>query len=268
MSFTLLKVQAGITCPVELRTAVNDDVAITTVCEEVQIDQGDQITFQFAGAGPLSGPEDTALDALLAVFTCPPDNPNEDEIEHQFGQSQEDDVTVGTHVSYLNFEGDVQVIDEGIIDDSVDTRASKTTVKVGETIGSSDIKGFNDVQEFYATGGGDKFLQINKSRTNEATMLALRDGEVVHLTIDTVKEPTSAAIIKIVLNATDGGAGQLSGGTQVGADIDKTSGSLSQVKLNLSGYTFSAGDRISVYIEKNPDKLYRPLVRLFIKYTG
>lgn len=70
MSFEVNKVQAGIECPGELQQEVNDNVIITTVCESVSIEDGDQITFVFAGTGPLSPTEDTELDTILSTFSC------------------------------------------------------------------------------------------------------------------------------------------------------------------------------------------------------
>ncbi len=69
MSFDVSKTNSS-DCLALLTIAINLDGAITTVCEHVRLDKPDTMTITFAGAGPLSGAEDTALDALLAGFSC------------------------------------------------------------------------------------------------------------------------------------------------------------------------------------------------------
>ena len=70
MSFDVLKTST-INCLALLRTEINDDVAIVTVCESIRLDLPDTMNITFEGAGPLSGAEDTALDSLLGSFSCP-----------------------------------------------------------------------------------------------------------------------------------------------------------------------------------------------------
>jgi hypothetical protein len=59
------------TCPGALIDAVNDDVSITPVLEQITNEGGaGNSTFYFTSA--LSGPEETAFDAILSTWTCDP----------------------------------------------------------------------------------------------------------------------------------------------------------------------------------------------------
>ena len=82
MSFDVVKTST-INCLAELQTAINADVAIVTVCEAVRLDLPNSMTIGFAGAGPLSGAEDIALDSLLGSFACTPsvDNVGPNEVD-------------------------------------------------------------------------------------------------------------------------------------------------------------------------------------------
>ena len=68
MSFDVSKTFTT-TCLPELKTQVNTD--LTAVCESIRVDDDTTTTFTFTGSGPLSGVDDTALDALLGSWTCP-----------------------------------------------------------------------------------------------------------------------------------------------------------------------------------------------------
>ncbi len=60
-----------------------------------------------------------------------------------------------------------------------------------------------------------------------------------------------------------------SGGTQIGTDLEKTAGVLDKVFTDLTGFEFSAGDRISFYIKQGQigaGAAEEPVVRLFVQY--
>jgi len=94
-------------------------------------------------------------------------------------------------------------------------------------------------------------------------------GEIVHVSISVsckTNSPLDDATIKVVKNACYGGAGDLAGGTQIGTDLNKNNNQQTQFWTNLTGFTFAQGDVLSVYVEKNPDSLNKPYVRLYIRY--
>lgn len=71
MTFTVSKVSVNIIfCPDALVDAINDDVLITTECEDVTVDDNVNLTIFFEGSGPLSGAENNALNTLVNTFEC------------------------------------------------------------------------------------------------------------------------------------------------------------------------------------------------------
>lgn len=66
------------TCPGDLRDAINADGAISPECIQIVSEGGATTDFEFVSA--LSGAEDTALDALLAGWSCPVVTPDDVQI--------------------------------------------------------------------------------------------------------------------------------------------------------------------------------------------
>jgi hypothetical protein len=133
----------------------------------------------------------------------------------------------------------------------------------------TNLDNWHDVQEFGdQSQAGEKFLDATTANTpsNESTILMLQSGEIKHVAISTSRNPTDVATVKIFKGASRGGSGKYAGGTQIGTDLSKVTGTLDRVYSNLTGFTFASGDRISVYLEKAPDSLYSPMVKLFIRY--
>ncbi len=178
-------------------------------------------------------------------------------------QIQINGVPITSPISFidtLNFKGGAIVIDEG---------TGTISINIG---GGTGFGGFTDVVEFGDSGTvGNKFLKSAYSNHTsvDSTAIALSAGEVVHVTIATEQNPTNNWFLQVVTNATKGGAGALAGGTQIGADLEKTTGVLDKVYTNLTGYNFSAGDRIQAYVKEGTlggKRALEPVVRLFVRY--
>jgi len=177
------------------------------------------------------------------------------------GDIQKDDITIVSDVNIINFEGNVLVADDG---------GGKSTITIGGASGG--IGAYNDVLEYGESGTiANKFMKSSYSAHTslDSTAIALAAGEVVHATISTEKEATNNWFVQVIINGVKGGSGQFAGGTQIGADIEKTTAVLDVVYTNLTGYSFSAGDRIQVYAKEgtlgNKDAV-EPVVRLFVRY--
>ena len=149
------------------------------------------------------------------------------------------------------------------------TSITDTLAEVKRSQGSG-IGTYDEVMEF-GNGGSvsDQFLNSAGSAhtSKDSCPLALADGEIVHVTISTEKYPERVWDLQIITNATKDGAGTYAGGTQIGTNLNKPASQLDIVYTNLSGFTFSAGDRIQTYAKKNPDDAIEPLVRLFVRYN-
>ena len=139
--------------------------------------------------------------------------------------------------------------------------------------GSSDGGNFDDVMVYGDTGlVSNKFLgnASNNQLSSNSSPIALHDGEITGLTISTESDSTANFYMIVVINAIKNGGGSLSGGTQIGVDLEKPSGSLDYFYSALTGINFAQGDRISVYIKKGNvglKKAREPVVRLFLKYN-
>lgn len=105
MSVIVLKTAPSpVSCPNRLCEAINDDGAITAVCESVRVDDGVDLIITFDVA--LSGPEDTALDALIASFVCP--SGGEEDIFAEGGPIvSNDNIALVGNVNVFNYEGAV-----------------------------------------------------------------------------------------------------------------------------------------------------------------
>jgi len=117
----------------------------------------------------------------------------------------------------------------------------------------------------------NKFMKSSYSNHTslDSTALALTDGQVVHVTISTEKDPTNNWFVQVIINGVKGGAGQFAGGTQIGTDLEKPTAVLDKVYTNLTGFTFSTGDRIQVYAKEGTlggKSAVEPVVRLFVRY--
>lgn len=174
-----------------------------------------------------------------------------------------DGIAVTSPVSYvdtLDFKGGAVIIDEG---------TGTISIEVGAGIGFGR---YSDVIEF---GEGVKIKNrfMHSSYSNhtslDSTALALGDGEVVHVTISTEQSPTNNWFVQIITNAVKGGTGQFANGTQIGTDLEKPTAVLDKIYTNLTGYNFSAGDRIQVYVKEGTlgtKEAIEPVVRLFVRY--
>jgi len=101
--------QAGVLeCPNALCEAINDDPAISAVCEQVVVNNGTDIDITFDVAFTGSPDEDAALDALLAVFDCA-DWVDPDEDEGGLFVKNDGRLLVPNTES-LNFEGAVAAV--------------------------------------------------------------------------------------------------------------------------------------------------------------
>ena len=129
-----------------------------------------------------------------------------------------------------------------------------------------DLKVFGD-----DSGIGDKFLHAlgHHMESNKNSVPMLSSGKIIHVSISVNGKtvyPTKDATIQLVKNAVEGGSGVLSGGTQIGTDLDKNNNQRVQLFTNLTGFTFAQGDVISCYLKKNPDDLKAPYVTIYIRY--
>lgn len=142
---------------------------------------------------------------------------------------------------------------------------------------SGSSANFDDVMHFGESGSIDNKF-IKSSLTNhtslDSTFVAPFAGQVVNATISTEKDPLNNFFVQVIKGAIKGvGSSPFYGGAQIGTDLEKTSGAtnsfLDKVYTNLTGYTFSAGDRIAVYIKKgtlgNMDAT-EPAISLYVKY--
>jgi len=84
MSFDVSKT-SSIDCLSDLKIEINNNVTITTVCEDIRLDLPTTMTLTFAGTGPLSGPEDTELDSILSTFSCPTPTNSDPEVDDDSG---------------------------------------------------------------------------------------------------------------------------------------------------------------------------------------
>lgn len=172
-------------------------------------------------------------------------------------------VPVTSPVSYvdtLNFVGGLVVIDE---------LTGTISVQAG---GGTGFGSYSDVMEFGEGGSiSNKFMKSSYSNHTslDSTAIALGDGEVVHATISTEKDATNNWFVQVITNGVRGGAGQYADGTQIGADLEKPTTVLDKVYTDLTGYSFSAGDRIQVYAKEGTlgaKSAVEPVVRLFVRY--
>lgn len=121
------------------------------------------------------------------------------------------------------------------------------------------------------SGVGNKFLQAlgHHMESNKNSKPMLSSGQIIHVSVSVngkAPEPSKNAILQIVKNPVESGAGVLSGGTQIGTNLNKNNGLRQQLFTNLSGFTFAAGDIIACYLKKNPDDLKAPYVTIYIRY--
>ena len=109
MSFDVFKTAPSIVfCPEELIDAINADVTIVTFCEDVTVDDEVNLTITFEGTGPLSGAEDTALNALIAAFQC---GDQSGSVEPGSGLTlQTDRESFVGDAEFINFEGTVTAL--------------------------------------------------------------------------------------------------------------------------------------------------------------
>jgi len=132
--------------------------------------------------------------------------------------------------------------------------------------------GFHDVFVYGSHHNiGNKFLDNagNDNGSVESAPIAIADGEVVHMTIST-ENSNANFYAQVVTGAIKGGSGALSGGTQIGNNIEKPVGSSDYVITGLAGFNFNAGDRIAVYVKKGTTgggRAKEPIIRLFVRYN-
>lgn len=176
-----------------------------------------------------------------------------------------DGIAITSPIAYIDtidFKGGALIIDEG---------TGTVTVEVG-SVGGTGFGAYSDVLEFGDSGTvGNKFLKSSYSNHTsvDSTAIAIGSGEVVHCTISTEQDPTNNFFLQIVINATKGGAGDLAGGTQIGTDLEKPTAILDKLHTDLTGYSFSVGDRIQVRVKEGTlggKKAVEPVVRLFVRY--
>lgn len=282
-----------IDCFGDLKDAINANVTITTELLQIVYDGTSESFFEFI-AEPLA-PEIVELDSILATYTCPVDTtqPVDTQNFDDTAPAEENTIWSSEKITYelqnLSLGELLDVTDSNLTigdPDSTSTIADQLYVLKGKagadgydvttfTDGGGDasvptgLTEWHDVQEYGDQHNvGNKFLDVTTSSTpsNESSIIMLQGGEIEHVTISTSRNPADVGTVKIFKDATRGGAGAYAGGTQVGADLDKSAGDVNKVYTNLTGYTFAAGDKISVYLESNPDNLYQPVVKLFIRY--
>lgn len=196
-----------------------------------------------------------------------------------------DDLTTVNGILYISAEFILRIEVDGVPVTApfalIDTLNFKTgAIVVNEGTGTYSLQfgggsGFDSFSEVIEFGEGgiiaNKFMKSSYSNHTslDSTALALGSGEVVHATISTEQDPTNNWFVQIIVNAIKGGAGQFAGGTQIGTDLEKPTAVLDKVYTNLTGYSFSAGDRIQVYAKEGTlgaKSAVEPVVRLFVRY--
>ena len=126
----------------------------------------------------------------------------------------------------------------------------------------------------FCASGSNKNKFINSSITNassvNSTFVAPSDGEIIAVAISTKSNSDTNWYLQIILNATKDGSGTFSGGTQIGADIEKPTGTLDHSVESLTGYSFSKNDRIAAYIKggnQGGGKAWEPAITLYVRYN-
>lgn len=169
-----------------------------------------------------------------------------------------------TLVDTLNFLGGIIIVDQ--------LTGEVTIESSGGGSGGTSFGSYDDVLEYGDSGTiKNKFMKCAYSAHTslDSTSIALGDGEVVHATISTEKDATNNWFVQVIINGVKGGSGQYAGGTQIGSDIEKTTAVLDKVYTDLTGYDFSAGDRIQVYVKEGTlgsKDAVEPVVRLYVRY--
>lgn len=287
-----------IDCFGDLKDEINDNVTITTELLQIVYDGVSDSFFEFLSEP--SAPEITELDSILAVFTCPVDTTEQVDTQ-DFSDDEPSDPNViwssekieTTFVPLTTtITGDKSVSGGG------DLTANRTFELVNDqdTPGNDKLYGTNGsgVKGWYdqpaggddhiskptgidywheaisfseAGSAGDSFLKVQNSLTsNDSTYVALVAGRVIHASVSVSKNITEDSKIVIIKNASESGNGNYAGGTPIGSDLIKNANAYYQIWTDLSGYTFAAGDRLSVYIKNDPFGLDSPVVRIYLKY--
>lgn len=270
-------------------TCLHQEVLDSAISPEVLdgiLREGGFVTFTFDLS--LDAGDETILDGIVAAHTGENCEVQQD-VTFPCCITVVDNVNVGGDI---NVDGTVDGVDIGSPKDSIEVDTNQYHL-VGDVAspGVDKFYGTNDsgVRGWYDKNGGtgnwDSTKDFgNKSKAGNRFLNALGahmesnhnslavpfNGQIVHVSVSVSAkddDPLDDATIQIVKNAFEGGSGQLSGGTQIGSDLDKNNNQRYQLFTGLTGYTFSAGDVISVYVKKNPDELRRPFVRLYLRYN-
>lgn len=141
----------------------------------------------------------------------------------------------------------------------------------GEGEGPNGIDGLEPWHEEVVFGNkdnaGDRFLNhINQSPSEESSFRMLRAGRVVHVRADDNNGGGEVYTLRLVKNASSGGAGTYKGGTVVGSPIVKLPALTGVSEQNRDDFVFAAGDRVSVHVERTPDYIVDGAVRLYVRY--
>lgn len=180
MSFEIFREQSDV-CAVQLRDEINANVNITTVCESVRIDDGDQITITFEDE-PSAGEITELDDVVLANHVC--------------AESPEDDILtmIEDHVTLQQIIG-------------ADSELSEPMLFVVDTTRDNKELSVEKAPIFWAeavVGHGDWLDLGNATNSNVGWMMPY-DGTIVRATGETEDANNSTHIMQLYIENTNVG---------------------------------------------------------------
>ena len=286
-------------CPGELKDEINiNNATITTELLQIVYDGVSESFFEFVSEPP--APEITELDSVLATFVCPVDdtNPVDTQDFDDTAAPAEDVIWSSEQITNTFVPLETTITGTKSVTGGGDLTANRTIELVNDqdTPGNDKLYGTNGsgVKGWYdqPSGGGDNvvkptgldywhevltfskggsignaFVNIENSlESNDSSYVMTTSGQIIHVTVSVGEKYNEDSKITLVKGAEKNGSGQFSGGTAMGADLVKNLNAEYQTWLGLSGYTFVANDRISVYIKDDPKGMTSPVVRVYVRY--
>jgi hypothetical protein len=245
--------------------ALDAQAIVASLIDSSGIGTGTYLTYTSAGDyqlfyEPLEDSVGDILDAGSAIHAHTHERSGDDEIDGD---------TIDIDYGPTNYTPDITPAEATHVDDltahlaGINTAIGTLTSTGG---GFSDVWGYGDDSTVK-----NKFLVcgVNNHNSRGGTYLALYSGRVIHVSISTESVPETNWFVQIIEGAIKGLPGIHEGGTQIGTDLEKDAGVLDKIHYNLTGFTFSQGDRIAVYAKAGTLRggdAVEPVVRLFVVY--
>jgi len=174
---------------------------------------------------------------------------------------KQEDVLVSHSVRTIDILGNATVIDDS---------NGKTSIIIG-----GGVSLFGTVMGLHfskASNTKDTFLYFaaNHIQSHKSSYVMPTDGLIVAITYSKKKKEGDNSIIQVIKNSKDGGSGIWKSGIQIGSNLETNVNDLYEVFSGLTGFTFSTGDRIGVYIKKGTQgdgEVDMPVVTLWVKFN-